>query len=157
MITIRPFESGDAKALLALFRTTVRKVNSADYNAAQIAAWASDEISLDDWRQRFRGKFAVVAIAGAELAGFADMTDQGYLDRLFVAASFQRRGVATALFASLKAHAVEQQLPEISTAASITARPFFEAAGFEMVCQQIVACRGAEFVNYKMRLPLQLG
>ena len=44
MITLRPYRPNDAPALLALFRDTIRRVNSRDYSRAQIAAWASDDI-----------------------------------------------------------------------------------------------------------------
>jgi putative acetyltransferase len=41
-------------------------------------------------------------------------------------------------------------LCRLFTEASITARPFFEAHGFTALAPQVVTCRGAEFVNYRM-------
>jgi putative acetyltransferase len=41
-------------------------------------------------------------------------------------------------------------LARLFTEASITARPFFEAQGFAMLAPQVVWCRGAEFVNFRM-------
>jgi hypothetical protein len=38
VVTLRPYRPGDAPALLALFRDTIRRVNSRDYSPAQIAA-----------------------------------------------------------------------------------------------------------------------
>ena len=41
-------------------------------------------------------------------------------------------------------------LARLFTEASITARPLFEAQGFAVLAPQVVRCRGAEFVNYRM-------
>ena len=41
-------------------------------------------------------------------------------------------------------------LPRLSTEASITARPFFQSHGFQILAEQVVTCRGSAFVNYRM-------
>ena len=38
MVSLRPFRPDDAPVLLTLFRDTIRRVNSRDYNPDQIAA-----------------------------------------------------------------------------------------------------------------------
>jgi putative acetyltransferase len=55
VITLRPYRRDDAPALLALFRDTIRRVNSRDYSPAQIAAWASDDIDTVSWFGRSPG------------------------------------------------------------------------------------------------------
>lgn len=82
--------------------------------------------------------------------GFADMTRDGHLDRLFVAASHQRQGVATSLIERMIEHARETGIQAIETDASITAKPFFERFGFAVRRQQSVACRGVKLTNYRM-------
>lgn len=154
MLNLCAYESTDAAGLLDLFRHTIREINSADYTPVQIAAWASDEIDLNAWQARFMGRFACVALLDGRIVGFADMTSAGYLDRLFVSADHQRRGIATALLARLKSNARESGISEIVTDASITAKPFFEASGFESVRKQTVECRGVEFTNYRMVLSM---
>ncbi len=153
-IVIRNYEPADAEHLLKLFRRTIRLINTADYNAQQIDAWASDDVLLQDWQQRFEDKCAIVAVAGDQIAGFADMRKDGYLDRLFVSADFQRQGVATALMQSLKEHAGQIGLKQMTTDASITARPFFASAGFQLVREQTVHYRGQDFTNFHMKLTL---
>ena len=49
MATLRPYRTADAAELLALFKDTIRRVNSRDYSPEQIAAWASEEIDLVEW------------------------------------------------------------------------------------------------------------
>ena len=55
------------------------------------------------------------------LVGFGDIDKTGYLDRLFVHADYQRKGIATAICNQLE-QAVQGN---ITTDASITAKPFF--------------------------------
>lgn len=155
MLTIRSYKSDDAAELLALFRHTVREINSVDYNPVQIGAWASEEIDIHEWHTRFAGRFAYVAMLDGRIVGFADMTTAGYLDRLYVSAQHQRRGIAKTLLAKLKSDASESGIAEIITEASITAKPFFEASGFVSLCKQTVECRGVKFTNYRMVLTIQ--
>ena len=62
----------------------------------------------------------------------------------------QRRGIGRQLLDALVAEAHRIGLVRLFTEASITARPFFEAHGFTTLASQVVKCRGAEFVNYRM-------
>ena len=150
MVTLRPYRPDDAPALLALFRDTIRRVNSRDYSAAQVAAWASDDIGTDRWFGRFAGRFVPVAEDGGRPVGFAELEADGHIDRVYVSADHQRRGIGRQLLDAVVAEARRVGLARLFTEASITARPFFEAQGFAMMALQVVTCRGAEFVNYRM-------
>ena len=57
MVRLRPYRQDDAPELLALFRDTIRRVNSRDYSPAQVAAWASDDIDTVCWFGRFSGRY----------------------------------------------------------------------------------------------------
>ena len=72
MITLRPYRPDDSPALLALFRDTVRRVNTRDYSSEQIRAWASEEIDTSQWTARFEGRFVVVAEEAHQPVGFTD-------------------------------------------------------------------------------------
>lgn len=150
MIRLRPYERADSGTLLTLFRETVRVINRRDDTPEQIAAWSSDAIDPASWADRFEGRFAYVAEFDAAFVEFADMTSDGYLDRLFVAATRQRQGVATLLLERIIDDARELGIQAIETDASITAKPFFERFGFTVRRQQSVGCRGATFTNYRI-------
>jgi putative acetyltransferase len=149
-VTLRAYRPDNAIILLALFRDTIRRVNSRDYNPDQIRAWASDDIDPARWAARFGGRFVMVAEAGGRLIGFAELEPDGHIDRFYVSADHQRRGVGRALLAALVAEARRSGIVRLFTEASITARPFFERQGFAMLAPQVVTCRGEEFVNYRM-------
>ncbi len=151
MITLRPYRPDDAPALLALFRDTIRRVNSRDYSPTQIAAWASDDIDVAAWRGRFTGRFVAVAEEAGRPVGFADLEPDGHIDRFFISADHQRRGIGWQLLAAVVAEARRVGLARLFTEASITARPFFESQGFAVLTPQMVTCRGVEFTNYRMQ------
>lgn len=108
--------------------------------------WASGEIDLDKWNQSLQEHYSVVAVENDVIVGFGDIDSTGYLDRLFVHADHQNRGIATAICNQL-----EQIIQEnITTHASITAKPFFEKRGYQVVKEQQVNQQGIFLVNYKM-------
>lgn len=150
VITLRPYRPDDAPALLALFRDTIRRVNCRDYSPEQIAAWASDDIDTVAWYGRFAGRFVPVAEEGGRPVGFAELGTDGHIDRVFVSADHQGRGIGRALLAAVVAEARRAGAPRLFTEASITARPFFESQGFTVLAPQVVTCRGVELVNYRM-------
>ena len=82
--------------------------------------------------------------------GFAELEPNGHIDRVYVSADRQRRGIGRQLLAAVIAEARRVGLARLFTEASITARPFFEAQGFAVLAPQVVTCRGVEFVNYRM-------
>lgn len=153
--TLRRFEPLDGPRCLRLFRETVHRVNQRDYSPEQLAAWVPDDLDAAAWTARFYGKVAYLAWQGEVLCGFADMSIDGYLDRLFVSADHQRHGIAKRLLQKLTDDAKELNCDRITTDASITAKPFFLASGFRVVRQQEVICRGVELTNFRMERSLR--
>lgn len=154
MTTLRLYRPDDAPALLALFRDTIRRVNCRDYSPAQVAAWAADDIDTGVWFGRFTGRFVPVAEEAGRPVGFAELEADGHIDRVYVSADHQGRGIGRQLLAAVVAEARRGGLARLFTEASITARPFFEAQGFAVLAPQVVTCRGVEFVNYRMECRL---
>lgn len=152
---IRPYAETDAAATLSVFLAAVAETASVHYSAEQIAAWARpDERDVNQWNSARKSLNTYVATIEAEVAGFSDVGDGGYIDMMFVAPKFGRRGVASALLAHLHDIAVGAGASELHTNASITARPFFEQHGFAVVGEQHPVMLGVEMTNYKMMLPL---
>ena len=122
-------------------------MNAADYTSEQLDAWADGHVDLDACDNSFREHFTLVACDGKEIVGFADMDENGYLDRLYVHRDYQRKGVASSLLRELSQNV---KTDEITTYASITARPFFEKMGYRVVRQNIVERKGVSLINYFM-------
>src|SRR6476469_2509497 len=103
MVTLRSYRPDDAPALLDLFRDSIRRVSSRDYSPAQIAAWASDDIDTFAWFGRFNCRFVPVAEEAGRPVGFAELEPDGHIDRVYVSADYQGRGVGRLLLDALVA------------------------------------------------------
>lgn len=146
-VTIRPYREEDQKVLADLFCETVRTINSADYTDEQIAVWAPEERNMKLWNESFLRHTTVVAEKGGQIVGFGDMDGKGYLDRLYVHKDFQRQGIASAICDKLEKQSDAEQF---ETHASITAKDFFEARGYEVIREQKVERKGILLTNYVM-------
>ena len=82
------------------------------------------------------------------------MDERGYIDMMFVDPAVTRRGVATALLGRVPEIAREQGADELTTYASLTARPFFEKHGFVVVEEREPVLRGISLTNFSMRRAL---
>ena len=143
---LRRYESSDCKEVAELFYNTVHIINAKDYTKEQLDVWATQEVDLEKWNQSLQGHYSVVAVDNEIIVGFGDIDKDGYLDRLYVHADYQRKGIATAICKQLE-QAVEGK---ITTHASITAKPFFEKRGCRVVRKQEVERRGIFLTNFVM-------
>ncbi len=143
---LRRYESSDCKEVAELFYNTVHIINAKDYTKEQLDVWATQEVDLEKWNQSLQEHYSVVAVDNEIIVGFGDIDKDGYLDRLYVHADYQRKGIATAICKQLE-QAVEGK---ITTHASITAKPFFEKRGYRVVRKQEVERRGIFLTNFVM-------
>ena len=149
---IRKYRPSDCRELAELFYDTVHTVNAGDYTKEQLDAWAPLSQDAAAWNKSLCENYTLVAEQDGLICGFADLALGGYLDRLYVHSDFQRMGVASKLCSLLERRAREQNVKELTVHASITARPFFEKRGYELIKEQRVFRRGVEMTNYVMRL-----
>lgn len=144
---IREYVPSDCEQLAKLFYDTVHSVNTADYTKEQTDAWADGNVDIAAWNESFLKHFTVVAVHDGVIAGFGDMDETGYLDRLYVHRDLQRRGAASAICDELERSV---RTGKVTTHASVTARPFFEKRGYKVLREQQVERRGVLLTNYVM-------
>ena len=147
-MTLRPYRTGDLAAIAALFYESVHTLCRGDYTTEQLGAWATGPIDEGAWDASFRAHHTLVAEENGVLLGFADMAEDGYLDRLYVHPAHTKKGVATALVNALEAACPAAQF---TTHASMTARPFFEKRGYRVEQEQQVVRRGVTLTNFVMK------
>lgn len=148
---IRPYGYADAADTLAVFLAAVIETAAADYSPEQIQAWARPEArDLSTWHAAMKERNSYVATVDGVPAGFSDVDADGYIDMMFVAPRYLRQGVARQLIGHVEAHARQEQLTELTADVSITARPFFERFGFNVVAEQHPVRDGVQLTNYKM-------
>lgn len=143
---IRAYSPDDADATVQLFRETISGVCKDDYTPGRLRAWTSGGNDLEAWNASLLANGALVAEEDGGIIGFGDIDETGYLDRLFVHKDHQGEGIGAALCEALEAIAPSG----VSTHASITARPFFEARGYIVEEENIVERDGEILINYLM-------
>ncbi len=80
--------------------------------------------------------------------GFGNIDSTGYLDMLYVHKDYQGKKVASFICDNLEK---TFNVSEITVHASITAKPFFEKRGYEVIKKQQVKRKGIFLENYIMK------
>jgi len=149
MLAVRPYVPQDAEATIGIFLRAIREVASNDYTPDQVNAWAQVE-DHEGWARRRASRPTWIATVDGSPAGFSDLEASGHLDMMFVHPQYQGLGVASLLLKAVEAAGHGQSLTLITTEASLTARPFFERRGFNVVAAQEVQKRGQTLRNFRM-------
>lgn len=142
-VIIRKYQPLDCEEITKLFYNTVHTINAKDYTKEQLDVWTAKEIDLQSWNKSLQEHYSIVAVDDKIIVGFGDIDKTGYLDRLYVHADFQGKGIASAICDRLE-RAVDVN---IITHASITARPFFEKRGYKVLKEQQVERQGIFLTN----------
>jgi len=150
-IEIRKFKESDLDECISLFRDTVHTVNTKHYTQSQVDVWAPANIDKAVWNKQLAENITYVAIYNNQVVGFGCMTPQGYFDLLYVHKDFQRQGIAKSIVLKFETLAKQLGIKEITTETSITAKPFRESMGYQVVKQQLKEFRGEKFINYVMK------
>lgn len=148
---LRGYQPSDLEPLLALFTASVHGLGGARYDRAQLAAWAPPAPDRAGWRERLEQAHTLVAEIDGQPAGFLSCRLDGHIEQLFVAPGHARRGVATRLYAQAEAMLVAAGIRELTTEASLVARPFFERHGFIVHEAQRAERQGVVLRRYAMR------
>lgn len=146
---IRKYKISDLREICDLFYYTVHKINAKDYSKEQLDVWATGE-EVHKWGKSLSENFTLVAVNDGLVVGFGDIDKNGYLDRLYVNANFQGRGIATEICNRLERESEKNGIVKITTHASITAKPFFEKRNYVVIKNQQVERQGVKLENYIM-------
>ena len=147
---ILDYEERMLDEMMQLFYDTVHTVNARDYRKDQLNGWAPENSDKRFWQERLKKNVCKVAFIDHVMVGFAEMLDNGHVDTLYVHKDYQRRKVAAKLFNEMLQIAEKRNYRHLTTEASITAKPFFEAYGFRVTRIKKKLYNGKDFTNYKM-------
>lgn len=154
-MVIRDFRLGDEPALASVMFSSVHELARHEYSPAQREAWAPRKYDEDRWAARMRGMRPFVAELDGRVVGYADLQGTGYIDHFFVAGSYGRRGVGTALMQHIHAAARGRRIAELWADVSLTAESFFARHGFVVEARQSRSLRGVTIANARMRKALR--
>lgn len=151
-IKVRTYQETDAPTLAMIYYHTIHNINIRDYSEEQVNAWAPYD-SVEDysgWQKKLAMVRPFVAVINDIIVGFAEFEPNGHIDCFYVHHEFQGKGVGSALMVAIVDKAQKEDIVRIFAEVSITARPFFEAKGFQLVKEQQVTIRGVKLTNFVM-------
>ena len=147
-----PLEDKDIPEMQELFRSTVLNVNIRHYTKEEVEDWASCGDSVEHLKELLSHNHFIGAFDEASrMVGFSSMNKDGYLHSMFVHKDWQGKGVATQLLSEVERIAKQLEVAEITSEVSLTARPFFEKKGYEIVKMQKHRANKLELTNFIMR------
>jgi aminoglycoside 6'-N-acetyltransferase len=152
---IRDYRPEDLPEVMTLFARSVRELGCRDYSPAELAAWAPDRPDARAWAKRLASEATFVCERDGRIAGLARVGATGCVDLLYVHPDFERRGVARELMGRVTAWARARHIGCLHAAVSLTARPFFEKAGFRVVADQTAVRNGVSLRNFRMERPIE--
>ncbi|WP_394145628.1 GNAT family N-acetyltransferase [Vibrio atypicus] len=150
MIRIRDYKPSDAPKLWTIFFDTIRNVNTQDYTQTQVEAWAPDNFDPAVWQKKMNAISPFVAEKRGEIVAYSDLQSDGLIDHFFCHHRYQGQGIGRSLMSHIFRVAHERNITRLYSNVSITARPFYEKMGFEMIKEQEIEVRGAVLRNYVM-------
>lgn len=150
-MNIRRFAPGDEAALFRVYFTAIHQIAARDYSPEQIAAWAPADFDMDLWAARVQKIRPFVVEIDNEIAGYADIQPDGYIDHFYVSGFHARRGIGNLLMARIHEEAMSLGVTALTSNVSKTAEPFFARHGFHVVERNFPVCRGVTLENALMR------
>jgi len=144
---IRLATVSDIDEIAQLYRETILTVNANDYTKEQIKAWASTYSNQAGWVRRMEEQYFYVSVLDKKIVGFASIDKFGYFDLLYVHKDYQGQGIATKLAAKIEEVARQNEMTEITVQSSLTAKPFFEQAGFKVTGEKRKLVNNVPFTN----------
>jgi putative acetyltransferase len=153
-LQVRRYKKKDTKEIIHLFGDTITNINIKDYSQEQVDVWANGNLNEEAWEQRLAESVTYVAVKGEEIIGFTNYNENEEIDLFYVHKNLQRQGIGRTLLAKLEDDAKRNGVKSLSTEASITAKPFFEAHGYIVINKQTKKVKETDFINYKMKKDL---
>lgn len=151
---IRRFKAGDERALFRVFFSSVHDLASQDYTPEQIEAWAPTNVYPQSWASHMQLLQPFVVEVDGDIAGYADVQSNGYIDHFYVSGTHARQGVGTLLMNRIVDEAQRSGLDELTSNVSKTAEPFFLRHGFYVVERKFPVRHGVTLENALMRKDL---
>lgn len=151
---IRDYEENDLDEILKVFYNSVRNIRSYNYTRTEIEHWAPDEPDIESWRKSLKNSITNVAESSGNIIGFAQLTKEGYIERLYIHNSFQGKGVGSQLIRDIEEEAKNRGMKEVIVYAAEVAKGFYEKLGYDCEKKMRRDYNGVIYNNYILRKKL---
>ncbi|HEY8033498.1 MAG TPA: GNAT family N-acetyltransferase [Methylocella sp.] len=148
--TLRPYLAADLPLLTEIRFAAIEELTVDDYDEAQRHAWASAVDYDETFAQNLEKALTLVALIGGGPVGFIVLKEGGLIDQLYVHPAVARTGIASALVDAIEKLAAARGTAKLVADASDTAKPFFEARGYQGMHRNTIEIDGEYLGNTHM-------
>jgi N-acetylglutamate synthase-like GNAT family acetyltransferase len=135
--SLRRATAADASAMWDVRCDAIRQTCRSHYPVDLLERWASTPLP-ETFGQRIEDEYVVVGTLDSRIVGFASLkASEELVDAVFVSPDAGRRGLGRQLLAQLEEVAVKLGLQTLRVNASLNAAPFYAAAGYEAISEDI--------------------
>jgi putative acetyltransferase len=148
--SLRPYLASDLPLVSEIRLAAIEELTVDDYDEAQRRAWATAVDDDDELAQKLENNLTLIALIGGSPVGFIAMQKDGRIDQLYVHPAVARTGVASVLVDAIEKLAAARHTNTLVTDASDTAKPFFDARGYQAVQRNTIEIDGVWLGNTRM-------
>jgi putative acetyltransferase len=130
-IALRPMLPADGPILAVLFRASIQELTDEDYDEGQREAWIAGAEDEEAFGARLQAGLTLVATVRGAPVGFITLMGTDHIEMLYVHPGAARQGVGSQLYGAIEKLAAARGAKRLTVDASDTAKPFFDAMGFE--------------------------
>lgn len=141
-ISIRQAITNDRDRIVQLHKESIRQLCTADYTPAQIQALLEDK---KVYGTRSWGDVVLVAEYGETIVGFSALM-RGAVSAMYVHPTWTRQGIGRQLLHAIEREAIFRQWKWLFVKASVTAVPFYQACGYQILHPTQMMVAGRELV-----------
>ena len=148
--SLRPYLASDLPLLSEIRLSAIEELTVDDYDETQRQAWASAADDDDALTETLEKSLTLIALIGGGPVGFIALKDGTLIDQLYVHPAVARTGVASNLVDAIEKLVAARGTTAITVDSSDTARPLFEARGYQPVQRNTVEINGVWLGNTRM-------
>lgn len=151
-LNVREAAPTDAKQISELICTVTRQFNAS--SSGKVATWFLESVSPSSITACMENRqyHCLVGYCEQSLTGVVTIRDMSHIHHLFVDPAFHRQGIAAALWAHAKTHAIASGNTEsFSVRSSEYALPIYQRFGFR-VTSSLSEKNGLSYIPMKLEL-----
>jgi putative acetyltransferase len=147
---VRLYHPDDAEAVADVYRDAVKTIGPQAYTLEQVSMWALYPEDINEFRVRLSRGHTLLAVEQGQILAFGQLEPDDHLAFIYCSGKHGRRGIGSAIYRLLEAHAIAQGTARICTEASRISRPFFAKHGYELIEREVAVRHGIEFERFRM-------
>ena len=152
----REATKSDLEDLIRVFKSSIKTAAVKDYSQNEIKEWLKSATNSNRWEALLNEQYVLVVEQDQLIIGFVTLKAPDYLDFIYVHGDYLRQGIAQQLLNAVIDKVKVMKGASLISDVSITAKPFFEKNGFNVVYENQNQ-RGSEvLINYRMELMLPI-